>query len=1252
MYVPKYSHSPRVSTDIQRSQPSSLDLLRLGTSSVDTETSYSNVRCSVTKLNQFECTVGNKEELKNRKYRGRSRKMSEEQTNKKNRGRKTEWSEEKINRGRSIESSEEQTNRQYGDRSIEMLGEQTNRHNRDRRTEWSKEQTNRQYGGSSIEMSGEQTNRQNRDRRTEWSEEQINRQYGGSSIEMSGEQTNRQNRDRRTESSDEHTNKQYGGRRTDWSEEQTNKQNRDRRTEWSEEQTNRQYEGTSREMSGEQTNRQNRDRRTEWSEEKTNGGRSRELPEEQINRQNRDRRTDLSEEQTNRQNRDGRTDSYEEKTNRQNRDRRTDSSEEQTNKQYGGKRTEWSEEKTNRQPRKISTELLNNHDSLYNPDRHVAIQPKPNIKSLNLNMSNSKSVLKREESLSSTSSRDLPFIKNQNVRKRIKKKHNATKKAFRAEDQRICQGKNNHEQKNMKLDVEEDFKLKKISPGINIDSQELFIDDNLRMKIGENAYSDRKPPESSVQTDIIQMELKRQKFIQNSKKEENKLTDKTDLSVLTVTSEEYGIQHKEELEYVYDDDDVGKLDWKTCIKDNKGSTYDLKTSEKKTILQSRKRFSTCSDRMKQKRRKHLIQTSPNLSKIIGNEKMEDNFYLCHSDGYESGPEQKRKILSDQSGIAKIEKGNNYDEFTACCADQSDAGYRTSYIKSEDGTRDRPILNKAKYTLQAENENLKVHDGQQLTGINMLNRRNKGCKEEKMSEHHAAINIKKLSNDMDSNNRKDKNGPVNEHKNELTKPATKISNNRNICNKNEQGRLLSSKTVFDNTSNRDSGSDCNQHIHEPESELSEPDMISVNRDINVVRHGIEKGTHVYKNARKQLLYPGALKPRKYKFFISKDERNKNMKECEVSKYKVNSKPLLKDPRGLFELTVTPDKKIALVNSQMTGPYVFKPTPDTKIALMNSQRKQRRLQNKPANQNEEEFKAKGKLSEIPRKSDNISSTSVFVDKTLDVFNLVNETLSPVNKLLMFTPTETKHNKAIFNSFGNQGTMRNGEKKQCSVYVSDSNARSANRFFKESSLSPSPNVRQSRVISLGQPKEKCRKSVFTVKQSDQSLTEIDKSDLFHTTEVKNGNTLCNIRNESPYSQSNLGKHIGHLSGASLSPVSKSSSRKCSPRNSQYTSLDHNHSERKGKFPYSTLRNDRYLDMDSPGSNVMSPADDSVSLLSCDEVSILSLCHFYVKNKFIFLLLGGHTSFSIAIQPRFILFCVLIDHEVYIVISIFILT
>jgi hypothetical protein len=57
---------------------------------------------------------------------------------------------------------------------------------------------------------------------------------------------------------------------------------------------------------------------------------------------------------------------------------------------------------------------------------------------------------------------------------------------------------------------------------------------------------------------------------------------------------------------VCDDDDTGKIDGKTCIKDNKGSTYDLKTSEKKTILQSRKRFSTCSDRMKQKRRKHLI----------------------------------------------------------------------------------------------------------------------------------------------------------------------------------------------------------------------------------------------------------------------------------------------------------------------------------------------------------------------------------------------------------------------------------------------------------------------------------------------------------------------------------------------------------------------------------------------------------------------------------------------------------------------
>ena len=1221
MYVPEYSHSPHVSTDIQRSQPSSLDLLRLGTSSVDTETSYSNVRCSVTKLNQFECTVGNKEELKNRKYRGRSRKMSEEQTNKKNRARRTEWSEEKINRGRSIESSEEKTNRQYGGRSKELPEEQTNRQSRDRRTDWSEEQTNRQ----------------NRDRRTELPEEQTNRQYEGRSREMSGEQTNRQCGGRSRELPEE----QNRGRRTESSEEQTNRQNRDRRTDLSEDQTNRQYGG----------------RRTEWSEEKTN-------------KQNRDRRTESSEEQTN----------------GQNRGRRTEWSEEQINKQFGGRRTDWSEEKTNRQPRKISTELLNNHDSLYNADKHVAIQPEPNIKSLNLNMSNSKSVLKREENLSSTSSRDLPFIKNQNVRKRIKKKQNATKKALRAEDQRICQGQNNHQQKNRKLDIVEDFKLKKISPGINIDSRELFIDDNLRRKIGENAYSDRKPPESSVQTDIIQMELKRQKFMQNSKNEENELTDETDLSVLTVKSEEYGIQQKEELEYVCDDDDTGKIDGKTCIKDNKGSTYDLKTSEKKTILQSRKRFSTCSDRMKQKRRKHLIQTSPNLkrsylsmSKIIdGNEKMEDNFYLSHSDGYESGPEQQGKRLSDQSSMAKIEKRNNYDEFTARCADQPDAGYRTSCIKSEDGTHDRPILIKAKYTHKTENENLKVHDGQQLTEINLLNRRNKGCKEEKMSEHHAAIKIEKLSNDMDqnfvvrrnsfdgivsnvneqrqsparinlsnskcrksssfissninddrpfpnsnnvfySNNRKDENGLVNEQKNELTKPATLISNSRNICNKDEQGRLLSSKAVFDNTSNRDSGSDCNQHIHKPENELCEPDIISepdiicepdiisVNRDINVVNHDIEKGTHVYKNARKQLLYPGALKPRKSQFCISKDEGNENMKKCEVSKCKINMKPLLKDPHGLFE--ITPDKKIALVNSRMKDPYVFELTPDKDIALMNSQRKQIRLQNKPAKQTEEEFKAKGKLSEIPRKLGSISCASMFVDETLGAFNLdmtVNETLSPGNKLLMFTPTETKHNKAMVDSFGNQGTMRNGEKKQCSVYVSDSNslnARSANRFFKKSSLSPSPNVRQSSVISPGQPKGKRRKSVFTVKQSDQSLTEIDKSDIFHTTEVKNGNTLCNMRNESPYSQSNLGKHTGHLSGASLSPVSKSSSRKCSPRNNQYTSLDHNKSERKGKFPYSTLTNDRFLEMASPRSSVMSPADDSVSLLSCDEVSILSL-------------------------------------------------
>jgi hypothetical protein len=48
--------------------------------------------------------------------------------------------------------------------------------------------------------------------------------------------------------------------------------------------------------------------------------------------------------------------------------------------------------------------------------------------------------------------------------------------------------------------------------------------------------------------------------------------------------------------------------------------------------------------------------------------MEDNFYLCHSDGYESGPEQQGKRLSDQSSMAKIEKRNNYDEFTARCAD--------------------------------------------------------------------------------------------------------------------------------------------------------------------------------------------------------------------------------------------------------------------------------------------------------------------------------------------------------------------------------------------------------------------------------------------------------------------------------------------------------------------------------------------------------------------------------------------------------
>ncbi|XP_052103638.1 probable serine/threonine-protein kinase DDB_G0268078 [Mytilus californianus] len=37
VYVPHYSHSPHVASDIQRSQPSSLDLLKLGTSIVDTD---------------------------------------------------------------------------------------------------------------------------------------------------------------------------------------------------------------------------------------------------------------------------------------------------------------------------------------------------------------------------------------------------------------------------------------------------------------------------------------------------------------------------------------------------------------------------------------------------------------------------------------------------------------------------------------------------------------------------------------------------------------------------------------------------------------------------------------------------------------------------------------------------------------------------------------------------------------------------------------------------------------------------------------------------------------------------------------------------------------------------------------------------------------------------------------------------------------------------------------------------------------
>jgi hypothetical protein len=50
--------------------------------------------------------------------------------------------------------------------------------------------------------------------------------------------------------------------------------------------------------------------------------------------------------------------------------------------------------------------------------------------------------------------------------------------------------------------------------------------------------------------------------------------------------------------------------------------------------------------------------------------------------------------------------------------------------------------------------------------------------------------------------------------------------------------------------------------------------------------------------------------------------------------------------------------------MKDPYVFELTPDKNIALVNSQRKQIRLQNKPAKQTEEECKAKGKLSEIPR------------------------------------------------------------------------------------------------------------------------------------------------------------------------------------------------------------------------------------------------------------------------------------------------
>ncbi|CAC5405047.1 DYRK2_3_4 [Mytilus coruscus] len=58
VYVPHYSHSPHVASDIQRSQPSSLDLLKLGTSIVDTDksdTSSHSSGCRVAIVDPLRC---------------------------------------------------------------------------------------------------------------------------------------------------------------------------------------------------------------------------------------------------------------------------------------------------------------------------------------------------------------------------------------------------------------------------------------------------------------------------------------------------------------------------------------------------------------------------------------------------------------------------------------------------------------------------------------------------------------------------------------------------------------------------------------------------------------------------------------------------------------------------------------------------------------------------------------------------------------------------------------------------------------------------------------------------------------------------------------------------------------------------------------------------------------------------------------------------------------------------------------------